>query len=345
MYENVTLMVNGIAVGLFGLTSALFLFVFKRNRLRTVLGIILGVYAVYLFKDIIYYCPAVADDKYIYRILLSIDNWAVPLYVVYAFEVISPNRMNVPKMLLLLSPFFILTLVYAVWPLDWVFSFQVAFASLFSALCMCIVLYKTLKYRRSLLDNCSDITNMDIRWMWVSIALFLPNLGLWTLLSGRLDYALDSVYYATLSLSWGIVAYHTYYFVPQSDRDCTPECASPVPSAASNFIRKLNFLASDGYFVRSPRLTLSELAAQLGTNRTTLSNYLNQELGTTFYDYINSKRISRAEELLSNPACRYSVEQLAELSGFNSLSTFRRAFHKKHGMSPQRYRENMLQGR
>ena len=36
------------------------------------------------------------------------------------------------------------------------------------------------------------------------------------------------------------------------------------------------------------KLTLSDLALRVGTNRTYLSNYMNQELHQTFFDYINS---------------------------------------------------------
>ena len=337
-------MIEGIAAGLFGLTAALYLGVFKKNRLRVITGIILAVYAAYLVKDIVYLIPYVAADEYIYRVLLSVDNWAVPLYVVYAFEVISPGRITIPKVLLLFLPFVGMTVLYAAWPYDWMFSLQVVFASVFSAVCMCVVLRMTIKYRRRLLDNCSDITYMDIRWMWVSIALFLPNLVLWIFLSARLDYILDAVYYITLSVSWGIVAYHTYYFVPQTGQDIWADLL-PSSAVSWNFARKLSELASNGYFIRSPRLTLSELAAELGTNRTTLSNYLNQEVGTTFYDYINSHRVSEAERLLAEPSGHWSVEQLAEMSGFNSVSTFRRAFSKKHGMSPQQYRERVLRVR
>ncbi len=345
MYQDISIMINGIAAGLFGLTAVLFLFVFKRTHLRTVLGTILAVYTLYLAKDIAYVYDPIASDEYLYRMLLSIDNWIVPLYVIYAVEVLSPGRTTLWLAVCLELPFLLLTLIYWIWPEEWVFNATVAFSSLFSAMCALWVFRMTVRYRRRLMDNCSDITNMDIRWMWVSIAIFLPNLVLWTLVSARLDYLLDALYYITLSVSWGIVAWHTYFFVPQGNPDARGDAVLPM-SVFVEFYPEAEFpLAADGYFVRSPRLTLSELAAELGTNRTTLSNYLNQELGTTFYDYINSHRITRAEELLSEPSNRYSVEQLAELSGFNSLSTFRRAFLKKHGLSPGQYRERVLERR
>lgn len=343
MLQDLTILANGVAAGLFGLTSALFLFVFKHNRLRVVLGVILAVYTLYLLKDIMYLYGPVASDEYLYRVLLSIDSWAVPLYVIYAFEVIAPGRMTVGRAMLLLVPFPALTVLYACWPSELMYDVQVAFASVFSFLCVCAVLGLTVRYRRRLKENRSDISNMDVRWMWVSIGLFLPNLVLWTIITTRVDYIMDAYYYISLSLSWGIVAYHTYYYVPLDERELMPE---PLAAGGGRvFPQKLEKLAAEGYFVHSPRLTLTELASELGTNRTTLSNYLNQELGTTFYDYINGYRVVEAERLLSDAACVYSAEQLAELSGFNSLSTFRRAFSKKHGMSPQQYRERVLRER
>lgn len=92
MYKDVTIMINGMAAGLFGLTSALFLFVFRRTHLRTVLGAILAIYTLYLTKDVIYAYDVIANDDYLYRMLLSIDNWVVPLYVIYAVEVLEARK-------------------------------------------------------------------------------------------------------------------------------------------------------------------------------------------------------------------------------------------------------------
>ncbi len=44
----------------------------------------------------------------------------------------------------------------------------------------------------------------------------------------------------------------------------------------------------------NPKLTLSDLALRVGTNRTYLSNYINQVLHQTFFDYINSLRLTYA---------------------------------------------------
>ena len=87
----------------------------------------------------------------------------------------------------------------------------------------------------------------------------------------------------------------------------------------------------------NPKLTLSELALRVGTNRTYLSNYLNQQLHQTFFEYVNSLRMSYATELLVTT--NLTLEVIAEKSGFNSLSTFRRCFLQKHGTSPSVYKK------
>ena len=322
-------MFQELTIFILGLVAALYLFVFERSRIRLVLGVILAVYALYLLKDLLYLQEGVADNPFIYKLLLSIDTWAVPLYVMFAFEFLYPGKMTLRKDLLLFGSFPLFTLLYVLYPYDWVYSLMTVYAAVFSGVCICIVLHKTLLYRRMLKSSLSDITHMDVKWLWVTIALLLPNLILWAFVSSRTDNLLDAVYYLSLSVTWGIIAYKTYYYKYPSASDLMSgdghAVTVPVPS---HFSEKLARLAADGYFVRTPHLTLAELAAELG-----------------IYDYVNSSRLEYTEKLLSDPDAKYSVEQLAELSGFNSLSTFRRAFGKKYGMSPQQYRERVLERR
>lgn len=91
-----------------------------------------------------------------------------------------------------------------------------------------------------------------------------------------------------------------------------------------------------------PHLTLSDLAIQVGTNRTYLSNYLNNTLQTTFYDYVNSYRLEAAIAKLENPDPNATIAEVAESCGFNSLSTFRRVFTRAKGCSFAEYRRQIL---
>src|SRR5690606_6413150 len=76
-------------------------------------------------------------------------------------------------------------------------------------------------------------------------------------------------------------------------------------------------------------LTLLKLALLIGTNRTYLSRYINQELNTNFNDLVNEKRVNYAFKLLSDDGKK--LNEICELSGFNSMSSFYRAFKKFRG--------------
>ena len=80
---------------------------------------------------------------------------------------------------------------------------------------------------------------------------------------------------------------------------------------------------------------MEEFARQIGTNRTYLSTYLNEEMGTCFADYVNELRLEKAIELLDKG--KYSHIKVAKMVGYNSEYTFRRLFKEKHGMTPREY--------
>ena len=103
------------------------------------------------------------------------------------------------------------------------------------------------------------------------------------------------------------------------------------------FADRLESVFSKGKIYLNATLTLNDLARELGTNRTYLSNYLNQQLHTTFYEYVNQWRVRRAKELLR--ANSLPLEDIALQSGFNSMSSFRRYFIAHTGMSPLEYRK------
>jgi AraC-like DNA-binding protein len=104
-----------------------------------------------------------------------------------------------------------------------------------------------------------------------------------------------------------------------------------------HFATRLEECMSKEQAFLNPKLTLSELALRVGTNRTYLSNYINQTLHQTFFEYVNAIRLKHATQLLVST--NLTLEVIAERSGFNSLSTFRRCFIQTHNCSPSSYRK------
>ena len=89
----------------------------------------------------------------------------------------------------------------------------------------------------------------------------------------------------------------------------------------------------------NPKLTLREVAVAIGTNMTYLSIYLNHYLHLTFYDYVNRFRVEEACHLIDEMpnTGRVNMTEVAQRSGFNSISTFNRYFKKTKGITPKEY--------
>ncbi|MFD2588691.1 helix-turn-helix domain-containing protein [Croceitalea marina] len=84
---------------------------------------------------------------------------------------------------------------------------------------------------------------------------------------------------------------------------------------------------------------LDTLSKRLNTNRQYLSNAINDVKGVSFTKYINSFRVTHAKRLIASPNYeQYTLEKIAQDSGFSSLSTFQRAFKENEGISPAKYR-------
>lgn len=123
---------------------------------------------------------------------------------------------------------------------------------------------------------------------------------------------------------------------PVAEQPVEPEPEELKLQQEAAFAERLYLLFEKEHVYLNPRLRLSELAMLLVTNRTYLSQYFNQNCESTFYDFVNDYRIHHAKLLLHSTDD--TLETIAMNSGFNSLSTFRRAFVQREGMSPIEFR-------
>jgi len=88
----------------------------------------------------------------------------------------------------------------------------------------------------------------------------------------------------------------------------------------------------------NPELTIQILANEVGITVEHLSQTINAELSTNFYDFVNSYRVEDAKINLLDPANKsYSILGIALNSGFNSKTSFNRIFKKNIGMTPSQY--------
>jgi AraC-like DNA-binding protein len=87
-----------------------------------------------------------------------------------------------------------------------------------------------------------------------------------------------------------------------------------------------------------PDLKITTLCKILNTNRTYISNMINDEAGCNFNSYVNRFRIEHALDLMNQQGGKdLVIDYIAQESGFGSSSAFIRAFKLYKGMPPGRY--------
>jgi len=87
-------------------------------------------------------------------------------------------------------------------------------------------------------------------------------------------------------------------------------------------------------------LNLTELSRSLDINPSYLSREFSKHFGNlSFGEYIRKLRIEKAMELMGNQ--KYSLTEIAYLTGFSDQSHFTRIFKKHTGQKPTAYRKNL----
>lgn len=86
------------------------------------------------------------------------------------------------------------------------------------------------------------------------------------------------------------------------------------------------------------QLKLTDVAAAVGSNRTAVSNCINRQRGCTFSQFINDYRITHAKQLMSSQP-NLKISEVWMTSGFNTESSFFRAFKAVTGMTPAEWRQ------
>ncbi|MET1259391.1 helix-turn-helix domain-containing protein [Flagellimonas sp. DF-77] len=115
-----------------------------------------------------------------------------------------------------------------------------------------------------------------------------------------------------------------------------------IPDARAEWIEKqLQQLFSSEKPHLDPNLKLSEVADRIKIGKHELSQFLNDNLGTGFANYINALRIETAVDLLHKDD-RLTLEAIGNDCGFKSNSSFYSAFKKFKGVTPAQFKRSLV---
>ena len=107
---------------------------------------------------------------------------------------------------------------------------------------------------------------------------------------------------------------------------------------SSQWKPKIVALFGEQDIYKNPDLTLTDLARLLETNRNMISKAINQEFEMNFNDFVNQKRSEAVIKKLQNgDHVNNTLLGIALDCGFNSKTTFNRAFKKHTGTTPKQF--------
>ena len=214
-----------------------------------------------------------------------------------------------------------------------------------------------LRYRRLTFQTLSYADAVQYRWLARFLVAFLLMLLLrvlffilnpeWGEFGAKFWYYLcfSGLLYGVLTMgfahAWrmsGSIWPASFTPIPALAQEPT-ESTKPInPEELSEDLERL-----DGYMLReqaylNPTLTLTDVAQGLDSTPKQVSALINQGLHMNFNDYVNGLRVAALIIRLENG----EHEQLTLLGlaldcGFNSKSTFNRAFKKHQGITPKEY--------
>lgn len=127
--------------------------------------------------------------------------------------------------------------------------------------------------------------------------------------------------------------FRTVSLICDSEERGPDEVISTHSDMYDKFINVLSYIDTN----YTEDLTLEMVADTTGFSKYHFARLFKQYTDTTFYDYLCSKRIMVAKQLLRK---NIPVTEVAFQIGFNNLTTFCRCFKKYAGCSPTQYKSN-----
>lgn len=211
------------------------------------------------------------------------------------------------------------------------------------------------RYRQRLRTYVASVEHRELKWIWLIIATYSgfwligmlymvvdltpldlsiprwidPLVGL-CLLVFMLLYGLRQRPYLAPNVSdvTGVTEHSTKY-----------EKSALTSDMADRLKRKLRAAMADDKLHRDPNLSLWVLARHIGASSNYISQTLNEDIGQSFFDFVNGYRIAQAQVLLQDTD--KTVLEITYEVGFNSRSSFYTAFKKVTGQTPTAYRAQM----
>ena len=100
-------------------------------------------------------------------------------------------------------------------------------------------------------------------------------------------------------------------------------------------VQVLNYIKE--HFIQND-LTLNLMAERLHISQSYITKIVKEKTGSSFTNYLNNLRINMAIKILLDKNNDYTINEIAEMTGYSSQHYFSRAFKNYTGLPPLQYR-------
>ncbi|MDO3381282.1 helix-turn-helix domain-containing protein [Gilvimarinus algae] len=178
-----------------------------------------------------------------------------------------------------------------------------------------------------------------VSWAWSFLVIFVAD----TVGGPVADRVGTSHNFIRFLLMNGLIFYNLAYTWSLGDDDNAEEDAPDLPLVSEDVLQAIRTGIDVHKLHLQPSINIDQFSERVGVPPRLVSQAINRELGTRFFEFINHHRVEHAKQLLADPkSARMTILDILLASGFNNKSSFHRFFNRMVGQSPTEYRrENM----
>jgi len=171
--------------------------------------------------------------------------------------------------------------------------------------------------------------------------------GIWNKTGASRTFTLEPFFHQTLVFKLGIfiliallLATAVYIYMKRPFDKKRKSKDSPLhPHFIRECLKKLDHLIEKDKVYCDESISLESLAKMLSIPSHQLSQILNHKLKKSFPDFINYHRIEEVKRILESPrGSKKKITTIGHEVGFNSMTSFYKAFRKHMGMRPSEYK-------
>lgn len=231
-----------------------------------------------------------------------------------------------------------------------------------------VIIFMVRRYQRLLNDTYANTSGRSVTWIIKLLLLMCCIYVAWVVASFLIPSVLGDCLYMLLSIVlWGVYTYrlkeqnfNIEYMLeveplPEGgdnndevdnnavDDDSVTVASVAMPRTKLKAWQEPAFGAAVQRFCTqqdnfsNPDLSVQDVAMAVGTNRTYISRWCNEQM-VDFSSYITNIRLDYVEDLLVNSS--ETINDIADMAGFSSSRHMRSAFVGRHGFTPSVYRNN-----